>query len=54
MKIGGQATYSALHLLALALAEESGMPISYVLSVAISYSVATYYLFGHVLMVQLK
>jgi tripartite-type tricarboxylate transporter receptor subunit TctC len=30
LKIGGQATYSALHLLALALAEESGMPISYV------------------------
>ena len=30
LKIGGQATYSALHLLALALADESGMPISYV------------------------
>jgi len=30
LKIGGQATFSALHLLALALAEESGMPISYV------------------------
>ncbi|MHB8773292.1 MAG: Bug family tripartite tricarboxylate transporter substrate binding protein [Syntrophales bacterium] len=30
IKMGGQATYSALHLLALALAEESGMPMSYV------------------------
>lgn len=30
LKIGGQATFSALHLLALALADESGMPISYV------------------------
>jgi putative tricarboxylic transport membrane protein len=30
IKIGGQATFSALHLLALALADESGMPISYV------------------------
>jgi tripartite-type tricarboxylate transporter receptor subunit TctC len=30
LKMGGQATYSALHLLALALAEESGMPMSYV------------------------
>ncbi len=30
IKMGGQATYSALHLLALAVAEESGMPMSYV------------------------
>jgi tripartite-type tricarboxylate transporter receptor subunit TctC len=30
LKMGGQATYSALHLLALALADESGMPMSYV------------------------
>jgi len=30
IKMGGQATYSALHLLALALAEESDMPMSYV------------------------
>ena len=30
IKMGGQATYSALHLLALAVADESGMPMSYV------------------------
>jgi putative tricarboxylic transport membrane protein len=30
LKIGGQATYSAQHLMTLALAEEAGMPISYV------------------------